>query len=98
MSVLEADAETIIASALSRLSKEEYLLVLRLEVEVTKGFIAYWQASVISGDCKNRKITRGDGHVLTHDELVSDAMKTLETHCHRLGDLTDLYKTVLLHR
>lgn len=97
MSVLEDEPKAIIERALSHLSREEYLLVLRLEVEVTKGFITYWQASVISGHCKNRKITRGDGHVLTPDELVTDAMNTLETHCRRLCDLTDLYKMVLHH-
>jgi|SRR5581483_4116813 len=92
---LEDDVDSIINRALTRLTKDEYLQVLLLEIECTKGFITYWQSSVVSGHCKNRKITKGNGQALTSDELVADAMSTLQVHCHRLCDLTDLYKRVL---
>ncbi len=65
------------------------------QIEVTKGYIAYWQAVIVSGGYRLRKIYHrleegGPEVPLTDDQLLADAQGTLMRHVQRLGELVEL--------
>ena len=66
---------------------------LQLQILGSQAYITYWNAMVVSGNYKSRKVQRGcgkneDGSIkfrdLTEEELLQDAMSILHNHVRRL--------------
>ncbi len=73
------------------------------QIEQTKAYVSYWQAMIVSGGYKNRKLYKpcGDNpeyneckdkpgyRALTDEESLKEATDTMLRHCHKLGELIE---------
>jgi len=52
-------------------------------------YAKYWMAMATTGAATRRHVTRGDGHVLTSEELIREALNTALTHIDNLREASD---------
>lgn len=71
----------------------------RLQLQATQAWVAYWQTYISSGAYKSRKLERPEGsnpdgsfkwRACTDEEKLATSMGSLHAHVERVQELTDL--------
>jgi hypothetical protein len=65
------------------------------DIAIAIAWAGYWNAMAVTGAAKQRNITRGDGHVLTPEELTKEALDTSTRHLHHATELADKKKELI---
>ena len=66
-------------------------MILLHQMKIHELYAQLHMAKAITGEYKKRKVTRGDGHVLTEEELLHDTIETATRHIKLLSDCADQY-------
>lgn len=82
------------------LAKEDHKKALQMDFEISKTWALYWQAQILTGAYKDCKKERGDStsptgwRQLTEQELLKDALGTMENHIRMMSELSDTFKSI----
>ena len=74
------------APFLSPQELEARIAAITSQIEMKKLYAEWWMIAANTGTTCLRNVTRGDGHKLTREELIEDAMNIALSHIRQIDD------------